>query len=287
LHSIRDVISLRGVHITAERSRSFQSPNMSSSQTRPYVRLAKPGEYAEVANILTRAFARDPAMNWYGCVKKMVPSYKDTSDYNTYPAHAKHTLKNLHIFQSAILRATIISGGLVTVAMIPKPNGEGATEETIAGATLWLKPGQTLDFPIATVIRSGVWRVLFAFGLAGVKRVLLEFSPAVEKSVQKAFKSRNLDRLDSWHLLEMVVDPPYEGKGFGSLMIADGFKRTSPKPIHLEATTPRTQAMYSHWGFEVDEKHQFGQAEVDNDGLYATGDAATGYPEWIMTKWET
>lgn len=72
--------------------------------------------------------------------------------------------------------------------------------------------------------------------------------------------------------------------GLGSLMLADGFKRTSPKPIHLEATTPRTLAMYSHWGFEVDEEHQFGRGAVDVNGLQATGEAATGYPEWVMTK---
>ena len=45
------------------------------------------------------------------------------------------------------------------------------------------------------------------------QRVLLDFTPAVEGSLEKSFKSRGLDRMDSWHLFEMVVDPVYQGQG--------------------------------------------------------------------------
>ncbi len=45
------------------------------------------------------------------------------------------------------------------------------------------------------------------------QRFFVDFTPHVEESLHKSFKSRNLDRLDSWHLLEMVVDPDWEGKG--------------------------------------------------------------------------
>ena len=43
--------------------------------------------------------------------------------------------------------------------------------------------------------------------------MIFEFGPAVEKTLEHAFKSRGLDRLDSWHLLELVTDPAHEGKG--------------------------------------------------------------------------
>ena len=45
------------------------------------------------------------------------------------------------------------------------------------------------------------------------QRVIFVFSPAVEKTLEHAFKSRGLDRLDSWHLLEIATDPIYEGRG--------------------------------------------------------------------------
>ena len=47
--------------------------------------------------------------------------------------------------------------------------------------------------------------------------MILDFTPAVEHALETAFKSRGLDRLDSWYLFEMVVDPNHQGKGqYGS-----------------------------------------------------------------------
>ncbi|KDR82723.1 hypothetical protein GALMADRAFT_238226 [Galerina marginata CBS 339.88] len=269
---------------------------MSSPLAGAYVRIAEPHEYSEAAWILTRGFAQDPCMNWFGSVKTMIPAYRDIPDYDAHPAAAKRALKNLHIFQTALTQATILSGGFITVAVIPNSNEDATQEagtasgaapgEIIAGATLWLRPGQPLDFPLSTIIRSGIWRVLRGWGLTGVKRVLLDFSPQVEKTLEKGFKARNLDRLDSWHLLEMSVDPQYQDKGLGSLMMKDGFERTSPKPVHLEATTAKSRDIYAHYGFEIDEEHSFGRSAVNEQGLAVDSkDAAMGYPEWIMTKW--
>ncbi len=35
---------------------------------------------------------------------------------------------------------------------------------------------------------------------------------------------------------------------------------------------------------QIDEEHQFGVGAVDERGVKAKGKAATGYPEWVMTK---
>ncbi|EIM91636.1 uncharacterized protein STEHIDRAFT_128452 [Stereum hirsutum FP-91666 SS1] len=248
-------------------------------------RLAKPSEYPSAIRVLTRAFARDPCMNWFGGVVKMVPSC-DSKD-----SHATKTMKALYSFQETLLLATVISGGHVVVAVVPNDTNDilriDGGDGTIVGVTLWLKPGQTLDFGVWKIIRARAWKVLFGWGVGGLKRVLFDFSPAVEHSLNLAFGSRGLDRRDSWHLLEMVVDPPFEGKGISSLMMQDGFQRTSPKPIHLEATKARTRDIYQRFGFEVDNKHYFGVGSVDSNGLLVKGAAATGYPEWFMTKWKS
>lgn len=99
--------------------------------------------------------------------------------------------------------------------------------------------------------------------------MLWDFSPAVERTLEKAFKAHGLDRLDSWHLFEMVVDPSHQGRGellcaanedfhsqcdfseYSSLLMEEGFQRTSPKPVHLEATTAKNRDIYAHFGFEV------------------------------------
>lgn len=148
------------------------SPSSSPRQPDVYVREAQPHEFEEAAWVLTRGFMRDPATNWYGSVKQMVPVDADISNYKALPKHAKATIKGLHAFQTMLIRATVLSGGLIMVAVIPnKQNGETNKKggETIAGVTTWLKPGQTLDFPVMTIIRSGVFKVLRAWGLTGAK----------------------------------------------------------------------------------------------------------------------
>lgn len=205
-----------------------------------YVRFAEPHEYSEVASVLAHGFARDPCMNWFGGVKNLglVPAFEDEPDYEAHTAAAKRTLDNLLVFQRAVSKATVLSGGFILVAVIPKEQriGKASTEEssgeTIAGVSLWLRPGQPMKLPLTTIVRSGVWKVLHRWGLVGVKvpaflilvclslileatnqRVVIDLSSAVERSLHKGFKARNMDRLDSWHLLAVTVDPPYQGKG--------------------------------------------------------------------------
>ncbi|RPD54357.1 hypothetical protein L226DRAFT_616935 [Lentinus tigrinus ALCF2SS1-7] len=234
-------------------------------------------------------------MNWYGCVTALV----DNIDSPT--PKAERTMRTLSWFQEALVRATILVEGVVTVVVIPQSagkaedhDGRGSTEgtsetsnEEIAAASLWLPPGKTLDMGPRTVIRSGVLKVLWGWGVKGVKRVLFDFSPAVERSLERSFKAHGHDRLDSWHLLEVVVDPNHQKKGYSSLLMEEGFRRAFPKPVHLEATTSVKRDIYARYGFEVDEEHQFGVGQVDKNGIKAKGEAATGYPEWIMTKWST
>ncbi|KAI0749959.1 hypothetical protein C8Q80DRAFT_1314396 [Daedaleopsis nitida] len=254
----------------------------SSKPRNAYVRLAKPSEYPNAIRVLTRAFAKDPAMNWYGCVPAMVDDIDSPSDT------ARRTMRNLSWFQAALVKATILIDGYVTVAVVPRADGgEGqqgqdkgnsaadleAGQEEIAGVALWLPPGKTMDVGPITVLRSGL-----------LKRVLFDFTPAVERTLEKGFKARGLDRRDSWHLLEMVVDPRFQGCGLSTMLVEEGFRRASPKPVHLEATKGSTRDIYAHFGFEVDEEHQFGVGAVDRFGIKARGEAATGYPEWVMTK---
>ncbi|RDX42374.1 hypothetical protein OH76DRAFT_1362923 [Lentinus brumalis] len=261
----------------------------SSRHPEAYVRVAKPSDNAAVTRVLTRAFAKDPAMNWYGGVTKLVEDINSPS-----PTDAR-SMRNLSWFQEALVRLTVLVDGVVTVVAIPRTDtkanppagtttGEDTPDEEIVAVSLWLPPGKTLDVGPVTVFRSGLLKVLTGWGYGGVKRVLFEFSPAVERSLEKSFKARGLERLESWHLLTVVVDPDHQKKGYSSMLMEEGFRRTSPKPVHLEATTPANRDIYAHLGFEIDEVHQFGVGQVDKDGIRAKGEAATGYPEWIMTK---
>lgn len=137
-----------------------------------YVREADPEEYDEVAWVLARAYARDPCMNWYGCVKELFPAEQVTADYKNIPKKHRRTLKNICIFEKALMRATVLSGGLVTVSVLEgEAGGTKATDrrEVITGAAIWLKPGQPMDFSTVTILRSGLWKVLRIWGFTGFK----------------------------------------------------------------------------------------------------------------------
>lgn len=147
---------------------------MESSHDAPYARVATPDEISEAAWVLARAFAHDPAMNWFGHVKEMLP--EQVNDYKALPSKAKSVLRKLYAFEYSLMRATIMSGGVVTVAVVPstvqeaaQPRDRVSKNETIAGVTIWLQPGQPMDFRLWTMLRSGLSKVPFSWGLTGVK----------------------------------------------------------------------------------------------------------------------
>ncbi len=67
------------------------------------VRLATEADYEEVATLLTRAFANDPAMNWWGGVKKVTA----VTNLKKLDAGMKKTMENHRRFQSCVVHATI------------------------------------------------------------------------------------------------------------------------------------------------------------------------------------
>ncbi|KAK0443856.1 hypothetical protein EV421DRAFT_1803749 [Armillaria borealis] len=221
-----------------------------------------------------RAFLNDPAMNWWGCIKRE----NEVMECNSPSPAMVQTMEHLLNFQRCFVKVTMLVGGVVTLAVLPSSDGK---EERIVTVSIWLKPGQTFDLPLTTLLR---WE---PGPLPWVGRLFVDFTPHVEDTLLKAHEARNLDCLDSWHFLGVVVDPDWQGKGMSSLLMKEGFARTSLKSAHLEATTMKNRDIYAHFGFEIDEEHLFGKGQVNRKGLAAKGAAATGYPEWVMTKWET
>ena len=146
-----------------------------------YVRLAHLSEREAVVRVLTRAFATDPLMNWFGGVTEPV----DDIDAPT-PA-ADRSMRNLARLQDALVRAVCLINGVVAVAVAPRSkadttgreqtDGEGekmaagieGAKEEVVGVALWLPPGQTLDMSLLTFLRAGIVRVLFGLGPFGVK----------------------------------------------------------------------------------------------------------------------
>ncbi|KAI9511572.1 hypothetical protein F5148DRAFT_975010 [Russula earlei] len=263
---------------TADDSRGSKS-GVTPSGTTPYVREAKPSDIPALADVYTRAFARDPMMNWFGNVGELVRA-DHLKGGEKVPSTARRTLESLHHFQLVLMKMTQISG-LIVVVVEREDGGQGGQKEATAtervvGGVLWLKPGTSMNPSPLT---------LGYFSLT--QRTSIEFGPEAEKVTDEVFAARGLRRLNSWHVFEIAIDPACEGKGYASLLLRDGFERASGKPMHLEATTPRSRDIYAHLGFEagrLNGERRFGVGSVDERGIVAKGEAAVGWPVFFMTK---
>ncbi|TBU42604.1 hypothetical protein BD309DRAFT_991583 [Dichomitus squalens] len=247
-----------------------------------YVRPVKPTELPQVIDLLTRAFINDPTMCYYGHVPALVqdPVHPTPSD--------EKTIRDLRVFWNAMARIPLCIGGNIDVVVAPSSQTNGsadhAPEEQIVAVALWLPPGTSLDFTLPTLLRAEFHKVPFVWGFTGLKR-LVAFTPVVEKTLKREFKNRKIDRFDTWHVWAIAVDPEHQGAGYSSMLFHHGFRRASPKVIHLVASKPKNKDIYEHFGFETVETHIVGVGQVDAAGLKASGDAAKGVPEFVMIKY--
>ena len=132
-----------------------------------YVRAAKRSEASEITDVLTRAFINDPTMCFYGGVPALV---KD-------PAHPtlaeQKTIQELRVFMGAMVKIPWLVRGNMDVVAIPVDNDASSSrpesKERIAAVALWLPPGVSLDFSLATMLRAGALKIAFSWGLTSLK----------------------------------------------------------------------------------------------------------------------
>lgn len=121
------------------------------------------------------------------------------------------------------------------------PHGECTTTVGVEGAALWMPPG--------------LWHLPAPQGL----RLLPRLTGAVRGNVTRAIRGAAItDAMHPsdpphWYLAVLGVDPPAQGRGFGSHLLAPGLRRCDENsmPAYLETDTERNVAMYERHGFEV------------------------------------
>ncbi|KIY69062.1 hypothetical protein CYLTODRAFT_350315 [Cylindrobasidium torrendii FP15055 ss-10] len=157
--------------------------------------------------------------------------------------------------------------------------------EQVLGVAMWMPPGKGMDFPVTTLIKCGAVQAVLAWGPGALKRIFADFVPRSEEAKARAFTARGKDTKDCWYLLQFAVDPSAQGRGVGSLLMADGIARAGRRPLHLEASSPKSRDIYLHFGCVLDEEVIIGQGAVDAKGVVPKSYAdATGYPLYVMTK---
>jgi len=129
---------------------------------------------------------------------------------------------------------------LVSAERLALPHGEARTTDDIAGAALWMPPGSTETSALQDLMLLP--SVVRASGL-GILRVL-----------------RGIAAMDAvhphephWYLPQLGVHPSRQGQGIGSALMRPVLERADADgmPAYLEATTPRSRALYERHGFRV------------------------------------
>ncbi|KAF7361362.1 hypothetical protein MSAN_01168900 [Mycena sanguinolenta] len=240
---------------------------------RPYVREARRSDFEEISAFEARAFADDPEMNWFA---GLTAAIADES-----PTQSAQSLENLRKFLDSVNRSVALVDGRVTVLAIPQESG---SEKLVAFAS-WVPPHKVIEGTM-TSIRSKAFRSLFTWGFTLWWRATVIFKPTIGAIVKKAIKSRGYQETDHYRLEITATDPEYQGKGYSTMLMKEGFEYCGPKPITLEATTAHSRDIYAHQGFEIVESLTLGQGKVNSRGLNTQDKGlATGFPVWIMIKW--
>jgi GNAT superfamily N-acetyltransferase len=128
------------------------------------------------------------------------------------------------------------------------PLGHVYTTGDRCGVALWTPPGQ---------LGAGQWRQAWRFPgflrAVGLRR-LPEILPPI------AAMGAKHPRQPHWYLSELAVDPPAQGQGVGSALLAHRLTLCDRDgvPAYLENSNPRNTPLYERNGFRTLEEHRMG-----------------------------
>ncbi len=123
-----------------------------------------------------------------------------------------------------------------------------ATPGIIGGAAVWFPPGKTTVSPVQ-MISEGLLVAPLRWGIGPFMKFM---------RVMNRFEHEHKQAMpgDHWYLMIIGVDPPRQGQGVGSALMAPVLRKAdeSRLPCYLETDKPEDVVFYQKHGFEVAEK---------------------------------
>lgn len=176
------------------------------------VRIATAADVDGIVTVLTDSFADDPLMSW---------AFPDL-------AMRSRRLAAMWRFMAA---EGYLPFGVSTVV--------GGFDVSAEAAALWLAPGQVLD--------EGFWSARAGAFVASLEGDVERLSSMSD--VLGAYHPSE----PHWYLLAIGVSPPRQGGRLGSALLAHTLACADADGAgaYLEATTPRSRALYERHGFTV------------------------------------
>jgi ribosomal protein S18 acetylase RimI-like enzyme len=169
--------------------------------------------FMAASDVLARAFLADPAWVW------------------AIPDDAR--------------RARVLSWFFGAVVRYGHGVGEVRVSEPEDGAVILLPPDKPrLDSP--QLVRAGLWQMVFRAGPGGYSR-FLTMRRVLEERHDVDVGPRH------WYVWLLGVDPPRQGHGVGSALLASVCTDADRDgvPCYLDTTNERNLAFYRRHGFEV------------------------------------
>lgn len=101
-----------------------------------------------------------------------------------------------------------------------------------------------------TILRSGMWRLLYKLSSEGRKRFYSEFLPLLHKTKHDVLGARDDD---SYYLVYLGSKPSARGKGYAKKLIEDMLLRADRegKATYLESSAEVNLGYYQRFGFEL------------------------------------
>jgi ribosomal protein S18 acetylase RimI-like enzyme len=124
-------------------------------------------------------------------------------------------------------------------------HAEVSTTEQTDAAALWLPPGDTNMTPMR-LLRVGFGRIPFVFGARSFLRIMRATS-AIDRLHHRDAPEPH------WYLYTVAVDPPRQGQGIGSAMMAPYLAKADEArvPCYLETALEKNVAFFRRHRFEV------------------------------------
>ncbi len=177
------------------------------------VRRIREDELGQAAEVLSRAFYKDPLQNY---------TFPDDTERSTHsPAHFAAALQYGFKF------------------------GEVYTMDGVPGASIWLKPGETEITP-ERAEEGGFTALPGKIGEDAFNRFFTTISYAEE-----IHKTDMPD--PHWYTMVLGVDPTLQGQGHGPALMKPVLDRSAAGgiPVYLETAQPKNFAFYEKLGFKV------------------------------------
>jgi ribosomal protein S18 acetylase RimI-like enzyme len=174
------------------------------------IRLARDHEVERLSRVLALAFYDDPVFGWFFAMR---------------PGRFARLTR---FFRFSLEHMTM-------------PYGHVHTTDGLAGAALWVPPGEGEIGALETV------------------RMLPEMLRIHGRETVKALRGLSIfdehhpHDVDHWYLLFLGVTPDWRGAGLGTALMQPMLDRADREgmPIYLDATSARNRGLYERHGFEV------------------------------------